>query len=55
MVVRFTSWQISHLTHEIGQNRKFIADQKKPPWIVWPIIAVIVPQNSHSIGYILFT
>jgi hypothetical protein len=33
---------MSHFAQEIGQKMKFMIDQKRLPWMVYPIMAVAV-------------
>ena len=42
MTERDTSLQMSHFAQAIGQKMKLIIDQKRLPWMVYPIMAVAV-------------
>ena len=44
MTERDTSLQMSHFAQEMGQKMKFMIDQKRLPWMVYPIMAVAVQR-----------
>jgi hypothetical protein len=44
MTERDTSLQMSHFAQAIGQKMKFMIDQKRLPWMVYPIMAVAVQR-----------
>ena len=42
MTERDTSLQMSHFAQAIGQKIKFMIDQNRLPWMLYPIMAVAV-------------